>query len=130
MKRCRPTAGEVKFLMIAAMGKVPADLVVQHADPVNVYTGEVLEDMSVCVKDRWLAYVGKAALVLIGTDTGSRLAVLCPHRRGRDFSTGSTVRHNLRTPQDRSTRRFRRCRVLKLSKGQQESRSGKRGLSW
>ena len=69
MKRYRPNPEEIKLLMAAAMGKVPADLVVQHAKLVNVYTGEVLEDTTVCVKEKWIAHVGKEAPVLIGTDT-------------------------------------------------------------
>jgi adenine deaminase len=69
MKRYRPTIEETQLLMAAAMGKIPADLAIQHATLVNVYTGELLEDTTVCVKGRWIAHVGKAAPVLIGTDT-------------------------------------------------------------
>jgi len=69
MRRYRPSPEEIELLMAAAMGKVPADLVVQHASLVNVYTGEVLEDTTVCVKDRWIACVGKTAPVLIGKET-------------------------------------------------------------
>ncbi len=69
MKRQRPGPEQVKVLMAAAMGKVAADLVVRRAALVNVYTGEVIEDSTVCVKDRWIAYVGKEAPALIGTGT-------------------------------------------------------------
>ncbi|MCF8080905.1 MAG: amidohydrolase family protein [Desulfobacterales bacterium] len=69
MRRHRPNPQEIKLLMAAAMGKIPADMVIQHAKLVNVYTGEVLDDTTVCVKGKWIAHVGKAAPVLIGTDT-------------------------------------------------------------
>ena len=39
MKRYRPTTEEIKLLMAAAMGKVPADLVVQHQRKVGKGVG-------------------------------------------------------------------------------------------
>jgi adenine deaminase len=69
MKRYRPSPEEIKVLMAAAMGKVPADLLVQHANLVNVYTGEVLPDTTVCVKGKWIAHVGKEVPAVIGAET-------------------------------------------------------------
>ncbi len=69
MNRYLPNPQERKVLMAVAMGKAPADLVVANVLLVNVYTGEMLPDMAVCVKDRWIAYVGKEASASIGDET-------------------------------------------------------------
>jgi len=69
MKRYRPDKQGIKVLMAAALGKVPADLVVKNARLVNVFTGEVLPDTAVCVKDKWIAYVGTDASESIGPET-------------------------------------------------------------
>lgn len=46
-------------LMHVAMGSQAADLAVLNATVLNVYTGELLENCSVCAWDRWIAYVGQ-----------------------------------------------------------------------
>lgn len=69
MKRYRPSEAQIKVLMAVALGKASADLVVENANVVNVYTGEVLENTSVCIKEKWIAYVGKNAAESIGPKT-------------------------------------------------------------
>lgn len=46
-----------KMLMDVAMGKQMADLVVSNCRILNVYTGELIEDHSICIKDQWIACV-------------------------------------------------------------------------
>ena len=50
---------EASQLMKVALGEEKADLAVINAEIVNVYTGELLEDQSVTVKGKWIAYVGQ-----------------------------------------------------------------------
>jgi adenine deaminase len=52
-----------------ALGEEKADLAVINAKIVNVYTGELLEDQSVTVKGKWIAYVGQNAGDSIGPQT-------------------------------------------------------------
>ena len=52
-----------------ALGREPADLVIDNARLVNVYTGEVLEDQSVAVKGTRIAYVGSDVEEGIGPKT-------------------------------------------------------------
>ena len=52
---------EASQLMKVALGEEKADLAVINAKIVNVYTGELLEDQSVTVKGKWIAYVGQNA---------------------------------------------------------------------
>ena len=52
-----------------ALGEEKADLAVLNAKAVNVYTGELLEDQSVTVKGKWIAYVGQNAGDSIGPQT-------------------------------------------------------------
>jgi adenine deaminase len=69
MKRYRPTVQEIELLMAVALKTVPADLVVQNARLVNVYTGEILPQTSVWVKQNWIAYVGNDRAAAIGPTT-------------------------------------------------------------
>ncbi len=50
---------EVQQLMEVSLGRKPADLAVIHADLVNVYTGEIVKNQTVCTKGKWIAYVGE-----------------------------------------------------------------------
>jgi adenine deaminase len=63
------TAEETSQLINVALGKDTADLAVINARLVNVYTGELLENQSVTVKDKWIAYVGQNAQDAIGPET-------------------------------------------------------------
>ena len=63
------TTNENMDLMKVALGEEMADLAIVNADVVNVYTGELLKDFSITVKDRWIAYVGRDAGDSIGPDT-------------------------------------------------------------
>lgn len=56
-------------LMKVALGEEKADLVIVNADVVNVYTGEILKDRTISVKDKWIAYVGQNAEDSIGPQT-------------------------------------------------------------
>ena len=58
-----------KTLMQVALGQVKADLAVVNAKLVNVYTGELIEDCAVCIKDKWIAYVGGDPKDTIGPRT-------------------------------------------------------------
>ncbi|MFP4668805.1 MAG: adenine deaminase C-terminal domain-containing protein [Desulfobacterales bacterium] len=55
------SAGKVKRLMKAALGKEPPDLAVVNAKVLNVFTGEVLSDHGICVKDGKTIFVGREA---------------------------------------------------------------------
>lgn len=46
---------ETKELMDVALGRAGADLVIEDADVVNVYTGEVQSNLSICVKGERIA---------------------------------------------------------------------------
>jgi len=52
-----------------ALGEKEADLVIVNADVVNVYTGEILKDQTISVKDKWIAYVGQNAGDSMGPQT-------------------------------------------------------------
>lgn len=58
-----------KHLINVALGREKADLAVVNATLANVYTGEFLEDLAVCVWDRWIAYVGQNPEPAIGPET-------------------------------------------------------------
>ena len=60
---------EASQLMKVALGEEKADLAVINAEIVNVYTGELLEDQSVTVKGKWIAYVGPNAGDSMGPQT-------------------------------------------------------------
>jgi len=63
------TPEETRQLMKVSLGQEKADLAVINAKVVNVYTGELLKDQSITVKDRWIAYVGRNAQDAIGPQT-------------------------------------------------------------
>ena len=63
------TVEETSQLIKVALGKEKADLAVLNAKVVNVYTGELIEDQSITVKDKWVAYVGQNAQEAIGPET-------------------------------------------------------------
>ncbi|MBW1801544.1 MAG: adenine deaminase, partial [Deltaproteobacteria bacterium] len=63
------TPGEMKDLSQVALGQTKADLVVVNGDLVNVYSGELIENQSVAVKGKWIAYVGADAEHTVGSET-------------------------------------------------------------
>ena len=56
-------------LVKVALGEENADLAIVNADVVDVYTGEILKDLTITVKDKWIAYVGQNAGDSIGPQT-------------------------------------------------------------
>ena len=56
-------------LIRVALGKAPADLAVVDARLVNVYTGEIVDNQTICVSDQWIASVGPRADASIGPQT-------------------------------------------------------------
>ncbi|MCJ7683447.1 MAG: amidohydrolase family protein, partial [Desulfobacteraceae bacterium] len=52
-----------------ALGREPADTVIRDGVLMDVYTGRILPDRSVAIKDRWIAYVGPDAGHTIGEKT-------------------------------------------------------------
>ena len=44
-----------KTLMKVALGQEKADLAIVNAQLVNVYTGELIENCAVSIKDKWIA---------------------------------------------------------------------------
>jgi len=58
-----------KELMDVAVGIKKADLVVSNCRILNVYTGEMIDDHSICIKDKWIACVTRGAKSRTGTDT-------------------------------------------------------------
>lgn len=60
---------ESRQLMDVALGREPADLAVIHASLLNVYTGEILENLTVCTQGRWIAYVGNNPGDILGPKT-------------------------------------------------------------
>ena len=63
------TVEQTSQLIKVALGQEKADLAVINAKVVNVYTAELLEDQSITVKDKWIAYVGQNAQDAIGPQT-------------------------------------------------------------
>jgi adenine deaminase len=63
------TPDENMDLMRVALGEEMADLSIVNADVVNVYTGEILKNFTITVKDKWIAYVGQDAKDSIGPQT-------------------------------------------------------------
>jgi adenine deaminase len=59
----------VKSLMRVAQGKDPADLSVVNAALFNVFTGEIIPETAICVKDGRIAFVGKNPGGAIGETT-------------------------------------------------------------
>ncbi len=62
-------AEKMRDLAAVALREKEADLVVQRADLVNVYTREVLKEYSVATKGEWIAYVGPDANHTLGSKT-------------------------------------------------------------
>ncbi|MCB2179865.1 adenine deaminase [bacterium] len=58
-----------KELVDVAMGRQPADLVIQHGQWVNVQSGEILPDHDIAVKGERIAFVGEDASHTIGAGT-------------------------------------------------------------
>lgn len=58
-----------KILMKVALGQAKADLAVVNAKLVNVYTGELIENCAVSIKEKWIAYVGQDPKETIGPKT-------------------------------------------------------------
>jgi adenine deaminase len=52
-------ADKTLTLMQVAMGNHPAHMALTNASVLNVYTGELLEDLTICTYESWIAYVGK-----------------------------------------------------------------------
>ena len=63
------SVAETHQLMKVALGQEKADITVINAKVVNVYTGEILPDLGIGIKDKWIAYVGKNAGDAIGPQT-------------------------------------------------------------
>lgn len=60
---------EMAALIKVALGTGKADLVIANGSLVNVYTGELLNECSVAVKGKRIAYIGKDIQRAIGIDT-------------------------------------------------------------
>jgi adenine deaminase len=58
-----------KTLMNVALGHDKADLAIVNARIVNVYTGELLENHAISIKEKWVAYVGDQPEDTIGPGT-------------------------------------------------------------
>ncbi len=58
-----------RALVDVAMGRVPADLVIQNGNWVSVQSGEIIPGTDVAVKDGHIAYVGEDASHTIGKKT-------------------------------------------------------------
>jgi len=56
-------------VMEVSLGKRPGDLAVMNGTLVNVYSGEMLEGLSLVIKGEWIAYVGEDPGDAIGSDT-------------------------------------------------------------
>ncbi len=56
-------------LMAVALGNSAADMVVNHANLLNVYTGELIQDQTIRIFDKWIAYVGPDSDSTVGSDT-------------------------------------------------------------
>ncbi|MCF8110980.1 MAG: amidohydrolase family protein [Desulfobacteraceae bacterium] len=68
-EKTRMSAGRIKRLMDAALGKEPADLAVVNAKVLNVFTGEILSEHGICVKDGKTVFVGRQARDLADEST-------------------------------------------------------------
>jgi adenine deaminase len=58
-----------KQLMNVALGNEKADLAVTSASVLNIYTGELLPNLSITIKGDWIAYVGDKPEHTIGSNT-------------------------------------------------------------
>lgn len=71
-KLSSPASGNVrdsKLLIEVALGRKKADLAIVNATLLNVYTGELLKQYSVSIKNKWIAYVGESPDDTIGPNT-------------------------------------------------------------
>jgi adenine deaminase len=69
MKSNRLAFKNQKALMEVSLGKKPADLIVANGRILNVYTGELTNGQSICVKDQWIACVTEDFSACLGADT-------------------------------------------------------------
>ena len=69
IKGLAPDLQEIKALVNTAQGKEKADIVIKGGNLVNVYTAELLENTSVAIKGKRIAYFGKNIEPLIGPKT-------------------------------------------------------------
>jgi adenine deaminase len=60
---------DTRTLMNVALGHDKADLAIVNARFVNVYTGEILDNHAVSIKDKWIAYVGENPEDTLGPHT-------------------------------------------------------------
>ena len=58
-----------RALVDVAMGRIPADLVIQNGQWVSVQSGEIIPGSDVAIKDGHIAYVGEDASHTIGKKT-------------------------------------------------------------
>ena len=58
-----------KTLMQVALGQQKADLAIVNAKLANVYTGELIENCAISIKEKWIAYVGEDPKDTIGPKT-------------------------------------------------------------
>jgi adenine deaminase len=58
-----------KNIIQVALGQDQADMAIINAKLLNVYTGEILERYAVCIKNKWIAYVGDKPEDKIGKKT-------------------------------------------------------------
>src|ERR1044071_4403031 len=58
-----------RSLVDVAMGRVPADLVIQNGQWVSVQSGEIIPGSDIAIKDGHVAYVGEDASHTIGRKT-------------------------------------------------------------
>src|SRR5262245_31177585 len=58
-----------RALVDVAMGRVPADLVIQNGQWVSVQSGEIIPNSDIAIKDEHIAYVGEDASHTIGRQT-------------------------------------------------------------
>lgn len=65
----RDYAQRTTHLINVALGREKAHLAILNATLANVYTGEFLDNLAICVWDRWIAYVGQHPQRCIGTET-------------------------------------------------------------
>ncbi|MFZ0612160.1 MAG: adenine deaminase C-terminal domain-containing protein [Desulfobacterales bacterium] len=60
---------DIRQLMRVALAREVSDLAVVNGRLLNVYTGEVLDQMAVCTKGPWIAYIGTDTTDKIGPQT-------------------------------------------------------------
>ncbi|MGC9149196.1 MAG: adenine deaminase [Sulfolobales archaeon] len=60
---------DTKILAWTALGRVKADLVIKDTTLVNVYSGEILDNIDIAIKEDRVAYVGEKADHVIGSNT-------------------------------------------------------------